>query len=123
VKRLLLVPLLLSLLGCATKEYYAAADECSPYAYQKFPPHLVQMYVPRTQAVQVPTGGSHCKSYIDGNETHTRCTPEMRTEYRQYQSLETVDVNEPPRDAEIRNCARLICTKRFGNPDCETPKK
>jgi hypothetical protein len=121
-KTLFLGALALALSGCATKEYYAVQDECTPGAYQQFPVNQVQMYVPRTRTVQVATGGSHCRRYTDGNETRTHCEPEMRTEYVQYQSLEIVDTNTPPRDAAILNCTRRVCMHRYGNPDCEPPK-
>jgi len=115
---LLLSALLVS--GCATKEYYQAQDECAPYAYRQFPVNNMQVYVPRTNVVRVPTGDSKCESRTDGNRVKTTCEPEFRTEYRTYQVLELIDTNIDPRNVVIRNCTRQLCSERFGNPDCDT---
>ncbi len=121
MNKIILLCSLLLLSGCATKEYLQAQDECSPNAYRQFPPNTIQRYVPRTTAVRVPTGGSKCESYNEDNRVKTKCEPEMRTEYRTYQSLEFVDINAEPRDAVMRNCTRQLCVERFGNPECKAP--
>ena len=120
MKKILLCMVVL-LSGCVTREYLQAQDECSPSAYRQFPPTTIQVYVPRTTAIRVPTGGSKCESYTEDNRVKTRCEPEWRTEYRTYQSLELIDTNAEPRDAVIRNCVRQLCVQRFGNTDCKTP--
>ena len=114
---LLLSALLVS--GCATKEYYQAQDECAPQAYRQFPPNTIQVYVPRTTAVRIPTGGSKCESRTEDNRVKTNCEPEFRVEYRTYQSLELVDTNAEPRNVVIRSCTRQLCVQRFGNADCD----
>ena len=113
--------LLVLLSGCVTGEYLQAQDECSPSAYRQFPPRTIQMYVPRTTTVRVPTGGSTCESRTEDNRVKTKCEPEMRTVYRTYQSLEVIDTNAEPRDAVMRSCARQLCVQRFGNADCKKP--
>jgi hypothetical protein len=120
LKKILLC-LLVLLSGCVTREYLQAQDECTPSAYRQFPPRTIQMYVPRTTTVSVPTGGSKCESRTDDNRVKTKCTPEMRTEYRTYQSLEVIDTNAEPRDAVMRSCVRDLCVQRFGNSDCKAP--
>ena len=121
MKKIFLFCILLLLSGCVTKEYLQAQDECLPSAYQQFPPNTMQVYVPRTTVIRVPTGGSICESRTEDNRVKTRCEPEMRTEYRTYQSLEYIDTNAQPRDAVMRSCARQLCVQRFGNADCEVP--
>ena len=120
MKKILLCMLVL-LSGCVTREYLQAQDECAPSAYRQFPPNTMQVYVPRTTTVRVPTGGSKCESRTEDNRVKTKCEPEMRTEYRTYQSLEVIDTNAEPRDAVMRICARQLCVQRFGNADCKTP--
>ena len=120
MKKILLCMLVL-LSGCVTREYLQAQDECAPSAYRQFPPNTMQVYIPRTTTVRVPTGGSKCESRTEDNRVKTKCEPEMRTEYRTYQSLEVIDTNAEPRDAVMRSCARQLCVQRFGNADCKTP--
>ena len=119
--KIILLCTLLLLSGCVTREYLRAQDECSPSAYRQFPPNTIQVFVPRTTAIRVPTGGSKCESRTEDNRVKTKCEPEWRTEYRTYQSLEFVDTNAEPRDAVMRSCARQLCVQRFGNADCKAP--
>ena len=119
--KIILLCTLLLLSGCVTREYLRAQDECSPSAYRQFPPNTIQVFVPRTTAIRVPTGGSKCESRTEDNRVKTKCEPEWRTEYRTYQSLEFVDTNAEPRDAVMRSCTRQLCVQRFGNADCKAP--
>lgn len=121
MKKIFLFCALFLLSGCVTKEYLQAQDECAPNAYRQFPPNTIQVFVPRTTAITVPTGRSTCESRTEDNRVKTRCEPEMRTEYRTYQSLEFIDTNAEPRDAVMRSCARQLCVQRFGNADCKAP--
>lgn len=120
MKKIFLCYLVL-LSGCVTREYLQAQDECAPNAYRQFPPNTIQVLVPRTTAVRVPTGGSTCESRTEDNRVKTHCKPEWRTEYRTYQSLEFIDTNAEPRDAVMRSCAGQLCVQRFGNVDCKAP--
>lgn len=122
MKKILLCMLVL-LSGCVTREYLQAQDECLPFAYRQFPPNTIQVFVPRTTVITVPTGKSTCESRTEDNRVKTRCQPEMRNEYRTYQSLEVIDTNAEPRDAVMRSCARDLCVQRFGNSDCKVPGK
>ena len=119
--KIILLCTLLLLSGCVTREYLRAQDECSPSAYRQFPPNTIQVFVPRTTAIRVLTGGSKCESRTEDNRVKTKCEPEWRTEYRTYQSLEFVDTNAEPRDAVMRSCTRQLCVQRFGNADCKAP--
>ena len=122
MKKILLC-LLVLLSGCVTREYLQAQDECSPSAYRQFPPNTIQVFVPRTTTIRVPTGGSKCESRTVDNRVKTKCEPEWRTEYRTYQSLEFIDTNADPREAVMRSCARDLCVQRFGNSDCKVPAR
>ena len=119
--KIILLCTLLLLSGCVTREYLRAQDECSPSAYRQFPPNTIQVFVPRTTVIAVPTGRSTCESRTEDNRLKTRCQPEMRNEYRAYQSLEFIDTNAEPRDAVMRSCTRQLCVQRFGNADCKAP--
>ena len=120
MRHFLIICLSLLMTGCATKEYLNAQTECSPAAFRQFPVKSVQMYVQRTRSVQVATGAEDCESRTEGNRTYTRCKPEMRTQSVPYQSLEWVDTNTQARNAYLNSCTAQLCTKRFGNPECET---
>ena len=119
--KIILLCTLLLLSGCVTREYLRAQDECSPSAYRQFPPNTIQVFVPRTTVIAVPTGRSTCESRTEDNRLKTRCQPEMRNEYRAYQSLEFIDTNAEPRDAVMRSWTRQLCVQRFGNADCKAP--
>ncbi len=119
--KIIFLCILLLLSGCVTREYLQAQDECSPSAYRQFPPNTIQVFVPRTTVIAVPTGRSTCESRTEDNRVKTRCQPEMRNEYRTYQSLEFIDTNAEPRDAVMRSCTRQLCVQRFGNADCKAP--
>jgi len=113
---------LLGLAGCATPQYRNAQQECTPAAMRQYPVVNVMQPVTRTRAVQVPTGESRCTTVQTGNVAKTDCKQIMRTEYRSYQEMALVDINDPGRSAMINACAAQVCQQRFGNADCE-PKK
>jgi hypothetical protein len=105
--------------GCATKEFRAAREECQPEASRKFPVHNYLTTVTKTRTVKVPTGQTNCTTSYNGPTANTSCQQEMRTEYQNYQELETVDRNEQQRNALVQSCARDLCMKRSGNQKCE----
>ncbi len=118
-KTIALLSFAITLTGCATKEYLAAENQCSPSAFLQFPVINQQRIEMRSRAIQVPTGQTKCVSTTNGNKTETVCNDITRTEYQQYPVNVTVDINEDARDKVIAACARNICIKSHGNPDCE----
>ena len=119
---LALLPVLLGLAACATPQYRTAQQECTPEAMRQYPIVNVMQPVTRTRAVQVPTGESRCTTVQTGNVSKTNCQQVMRTEYRSYQEMALIDVNDPGRSAMVNACAAQLCQQRYGNADCE-PKK
>lgn len=105
--------------GCATKELRAARVECEPEAYRKFPVETYQTTVSKTRAVQVPTGQTNCTTSYNGMNANTTCQQVTRTEYQNYQELDTVDRNAKQRKASIQACAAELCISRYGNQKCE----
>ena len=118
-KYIALLSFAILLTGCATIEYLAAENQCSPSAFLQFPVINQQRIEMRSRPIQVPTGQTKCVSTTNGNKTETVCQDITRTEYQQYPVNVTVDINEDARDKVIAACARNICYKSHGNPDCE----
>ncbi|MDR9485804.1 MULTISPECIES: hypothetical protein [Sediminimonas] len=105
----------LALAACATPEYRQERDICTAEWMQKIPPEFEQRLVTKTRTIEVPTGESTCRKVNDV----VKCQQVMRTEFIPYTTVETVDVNETRRDAQIRACAQKACMARFGNPECD----
>jgi len=110
----------LVLLGCATNEYNQAEGECSASAFQRFPVKNVQEVVSRSKEVQVPTGRTNCTSTPNGaGAINTTCTQETKSEWRNYQDVETLDGNKKARDSLISSCTAQRCMSRYGNSQCK----
>ena len=122
--RRLSIPLLvlaLPLLSCGTPEYRAEQSVCTAEWRQKIPPRLERQLVERVRYIQVPTGRSTCTTTATPTGSVQNCVSEMRTEGIPYTTVETVDVNAPARDVQIRACAVKACTAKFGNAECKRP--
>ncbi len=106
------------LTGCGTPEFRAERSVCEAQWVQKIPPRYERQLVERVRYIEVPTGRSTCTT--TGNVQN--CVSQTRLEGIPYTTVETVDVNAPARDIQIRACAVQACTAKFGNPKCERPK-
>ncbi len=115
---LVLAPLLAS---CGTPEYRAERSVCEAEWRQKIPPRLERQLVERIRYIRVPTGISTCTTTTTPTGSVQNCVAQTRTEGIPYTTVETVDVNAPARDLQIRACAAKVCTAKFGNPECRRP--
>jgi len=111
-----MLALALGPVACGTPEYRAEQSVCEAEWVQKIPPRLERQIVERVRYIQVPTGVSNCTT----TNNVQRCVAQMRSEAIPYTAVETVDVNKPGRDVQIRACAVRACTARYGNPECKT---
>ena len=109
----LAVPLLFG--SCGTPEYQAERSTCQAEWDQKIPPNFQQQLVTRTRYEQRPTGQVNCTTY--GN--FTQCQQVMSTVGIPYTAVETVDVNQPGRDVQVKAGAVKACQKKFGNAECK----
>ena len=111
---------LLMLSGCATPEYKAAYQECSPSAYSQYPEDKVRSFEMRQRWVQVPTGRVNCVNVQDAaHNKQTVCTPVMWMDSAMVMEPVIVDRNEEPRRRLISACAESLCVQRFGNHECK----
>ncbi|PIT78880.1 hypothetical protein [Limnohabitans sp. B9-3] len=111
---------LLVLGGCATPEYKAAYQTCSPGAFSQYPEDKVQTFEMRQRWVQVATGQLSCVAVQNAaNVKQTVCTP--ITYMRPISTMEPVivDRNEEPRKSLISACAQSMCIQRYGNVECK----
>lgn len=109
--------LFLPLVGCGTPEYRAERSLCEAVWLERIPPRYERRIVERTRYEEVPTGQTTCTT--DGDKT--TCVSAMRTIAIPYTTVETVDANEPARDARIRACTAEACVKKYGNAECKLP--
>lgn len=114
---LLILALALPLMSCGTPEFRAERSICEAEWAQKIPPRLERQLVERVRYIQVPTGRTTCTTV----GAVQNCVAQMRTEGIPYTTVETVDVNAPARDVQIRACAAKACSVKFGNPECKRP--
>lgn len=105
--------------GCATAEFRAAAQECSPEAFSQYPVNNVTSFVTLQRAIQVPSGQTHCTTMYFGQTAQTNCQQVMRTELIPYQQAVVTDTNASPRDRTIKACAANLCMQRYGNSECK----
>lgn len=111
---------LLVLSGCATPEYKAAYQTCSPGAYSQYPEDIVQSFERRQRWVRVPTGQLSCTTVQEGGHTRqTLCTPVTFLQSVMVVEPVIVDRNEEPRRRLISGCAKSLCIQRFGNSECK----
>ena len=131
VPRLFLSMLFASLLAaCATPEYHAAADECRGPAFQTYPVVMQQQMFRNSREVMVPDGSTVCETTeiksgdrTNGiKQTQSVCRPGMRRAIEYFDEPRMVDLNQGGRDAYVRQCARNLCQRRYGNMDCKTKK-
>lgn len=118
--RLSFVPMLCAatvLISCGTPEFRAERSVCEAEWLQKIPPRLERQLVERVRYIQVPTGRTTCTTV--GNVQN--CVSQMRQEAIPYTTVETVDVNAPRREVQIRACAAQACSAKFGNAECKRP--
>jgi hypothetical protein len=114
--------LLVMLAGCATPEYLAAKDECTPGAYRSHPVVNVPGMIPRQRWVEIPTGQTKCTTKDREYSRETVCEDKVTGRFETYYVPGMVDSNAQARQAVIDACSRNLCVKRFGNPDCKKPK-
>lgn len=105
------------LLACGTPEYRAERSVCEAEWVRKIPPRLERQLVERVRYIEVPTGRTTCTTV--GNVQN--CVSQTRTEAIPYTTVETVDVNAPSREVQIRACAAQACSAKFGNAECKRP--
>jgi hypothetical protein len=112
---------LLVLSGCATPEYKAAYQTCSPGAFGQYPEDIVRTFEMRQRWIRVPTGQVSCTT-VQGAANHkqTLCTPITTMSSIMAMEPVIVDRNEEPRRRLISACAQSLCASRFGNEDCKT---
>lgn len=111
---------LLMLGGCATPEYKAAYQECSPSAYSQYPEDLVRSVEMRQRWVQVPTGRVSCVTVQDAaHNKQTVCTPVTVMDTVMVMEPVILDRNEEPRRRLISACAQSVCVQRYGNNECK----
>jgi hypothetical protein len=111
---------LMLLSGCATPEYKAAYQECSPGAFSQYPEDKVRSFEMRQRWVQVATGQLSCVAIQNaGNVKQTVCTPITYTQPITTMEPVIVDRNEEPRQRLIKACAQSLCVQRFGNDACK----
>lgn len=123
MKAVLAIGLLAAALsGCATQEYINAQNRCSPQAYQEYPIVKQQRWETRRRQIQVPTGKRRCVTKTTGNQSESVCEDITETRWEDYVVPVMVDINKSARDEVIDACARNICVRSHGNPDCETGK-
>lgn len=117
-----LVVTLLLLSGCATPEYKAAYQTCSPGAFSQYPEDIVRTFEMRQRWIRVPTGQVSCTT-VQGSANHkqTVCTPITALSSIMAMEPVIVDRNEEPRRRLISACAQSLCVSRFGNEDCKPP--
>lgn len=113
---LALAPLLMS---CGTPEFRAERSVCEAEWLQKIPPRLERQLVERIRYVRVATGRSTCTTTATATGSVQNCVAETELEPIPYTTVETIDVNAPGRDVQIRACAAAACTAKFGNPQCK----
>jgi hypothetical protein len=111
-----LVPLVLA---CGTPEYRAERSVCEAEWVRKIPPRLERQLVERVRYIEVPTGRTTCTTTNTPTGAVQNCVSQTRTEAIPYTTVETVDVNAPRRDVQIRACAAQACSRKFGNPECK----
>ena len=110
------------LAGCATPEYKAAYQECSPGAFSQYPEDKVRSFEMRQRWIQVPTGQVSCVTVQDASHNkQTVCTPIMSMSSITVMEPVIVDRNEEPRRRLISACTQSLCVQRFGNEDCKPP--
>jgi hypothetical protein len=111
---------LMLLSGCATPEYKAAYQECSPGAFSQYPEDKVRSFEMRQRWVQVPTGRVNCVTVQDAaHNKQTICTPITWMDSVMVMEPVVVDRNEEPRQRLIKACAQSLCVQRFGNEACK----
>lgn len=118
---LVILALALPLMSCGTPEFRAERAVCEAEWVQKIPPRLERQLVERVRYIQVPTGRTTCTTTNTATGAVQNCVAQMRSEGIPYTTVETVDVNAPGRDVQIRACAAKACSAKFGNPDCKRP--
>lgn len=116
-----ILTLALPLMSCGTPEFRAERSVCEAEWRQKIPPRLERQLVERVRYVRVATGRSTCTTTNTPTGSVQNCVADTRLEGIPYTTVETVDVNAPARDVQIRACAAQACTAKFGNPECKAP--
>lgn len=111
----LLVIGLALLSSCGTPEYRTEKKHCEAEWLLKIPPVYRQEVVTKYRTEERPTGQSTCTT--TGNVTH--CQQVMETVSVPYTEVETVDIHNRQRAAQIDSCAARACAAKYGNSACE----
>jgi hypothetical protein len=103
------------LAGCSNPQLRMVRDECTRTWQSRIPPNFQTQTVQRTRFVQVPSSIETC-STIGGITTCRRGTT---VEAEPYTVMQTLDINEPQRKAQVTTCIQNECRQKYGNADCK----
>ncbi len=108
--------------GCATPEFINAQNRCSPQAYQDYPIIQQQRWETRRRQIQIQTDKRRCVTTNNANQTESVCEDVTEPRWEDYVVPVMVNINKSARGEVIDACARNICVRSYGNPECKVGK-